>query len=55
MVSHQPARFGGHRRCGSGDMMFVVVEGQDSTCPCFYVNIYIYIYIYKYVNIYLDR
>ena len=33
MVSHQPAKFGDHRHCGSGDMMPVVVEGQDSTCP----------------------
>ena len=33
MVSHQPAKFGGHRHCGIGDMMFVLVEGQDSTCP----------------------
>ena len=31
--SHHPAQFGGHRNCGSGDMMFLVVEGQDSTCP----------------------
>ena len=35
MVSHDPAKFGGHRHCGSGDLMFLVVEGQDSTCPCF--------------------
>ena len=33
MVSHHPAKFGDHRHCGSGDTMFVVVEGQDSTCP----------------------
>ena len=33
MVSNHPAKFGGRRRCGSGDM-FVVVGGQDSTCPC---------------------
>ena len=31
MASHHPANFGSHRRCGSGDMMFLVVEGQDST------------------------
>ena len=30
MVSHHPAKFGGHRHYGSGDMMFVVVEEQDS-------------------------
>ena len=33
MVSHHPANLGDPRHCGSGDMMFVVVEGQDSTCP----------------------
>ena len=33
MVRHYPAKFGSHRHCGIGDMMFVVVEEQDSTCP----------------------
>ena len=33
MVSHYPATFDVHRHCGSGDMMFAVVEEQDSTCP----------------------
>ena len=33
MVSHGSAKFGGHRHCGSGDLMFLVVEGQDSSCP----------------------
>ena len=28
MVSHHPANFGGHRHCGSGDMILIVVEGQ---------------------------
>ena len=28
MVSHHPAKFGGHRHYGSGDMMFVMVEVQ---------------------------
>ena len=32
MVSHHPAKFGGPRRCGSGDLIFLVVEEQDSTC-----------------------
>ena len=32
MVSHHPAKFDGHRHCGSGDLMFLVVEEQDSTC-----------------------
>ena len=35
MVSNHPAKFGGQRHCSGGDMMFLVVEGQDSTCPCF--------------------
>ena len=35
MVSHHPTRPGGHRYCSSGDMVFSVVEGQDSTCPRF--------------------
>ena len=37
MVSYHPslvtAIFWCFRNCGSGDMMFLVVEGQDSTCP----------------------
>ena len=33
MVSHHPAKFSGHRHCVSRDIMFIVVEGQDSTCP----------------------
>ena len=33
MVSHNPAKSDGHRHCGSRDMMFFVVEGQDSTIP----------------------
>ena len=33
MLSHHPAKFGNHSRYGSGDMMFAVVEGQDSACP----------------------
>ena len=32
MVRHHPVKFGGHRHCGSGDIMFLVVEEQDSTC-----------------------
>ena len=32
MVSHQPTKFGSHRHCGSGDIMFLVIEVQDSTC-----------------------
>ena len=32
MVSEHPARFDVHKHCGSGDITFVVVEEQDSTC-----------------------
>ena len=32
MVSHHPGKFGDHKHCGSRDMMFLVVEGQDSIC-----------------------
>ena len=31
MVSHHPAKFAVHRHCGSGDIIFVVTEEQDST------------------------
>ena len=31
MVSHHPAKFGGHSRCCSGDMV-LVVEEQEPTC-----------------------
>ena len=41
MVSHHLAKFGGHRHCGSGDMMFLVVEEQGSTCPCFNIPLLI--------------
>ena len=33
MVSHHPAKFGGHRHCGSEDI-FLVIEGQDSRRSC---------------------
>lgn len=29
MVIHQPAKFGAHRTCDSGDKMFVVVDEED--------------------------
>ena len=32
MISHHPVKIGGHRHCGSGDITFLVVEEQDSTC-----------------------
>ena len=31
-ISHHPAKFCDHRCCGSRDLMFLVVEEQDSTC-----------------------
>ena len=34
MVGHHPAKFAAHMHSGSGDMIFLVVERQDSTCPC---------------------
>ena len=33
MVNHHPAKFGGSRHCGSGDMMLLAIEGQDFTWP----------------------
>ena len=35
MVSNQPAKYTGHRHCGSGDVMFFVVAEQDSTFSCY--------------------
>ena len=29
MVSHHAAKFGSHKHCGSGDIIFLVVEEQD--------------------------
>ena len=31
-VSHHPAHFGDDKRCNSGDITFLVVQEQDSTC-----------------------
>ena len=33
MLSHHPAKIGGHRYCGREDIMFIGDEGQDFTCP----------------------
>ena len=33
MFSHHPAKSGGLRHCGSGDVTFAVVEGQDFIYP----------------------
>ena len=32
MVSHHPAKFGSHSRCGSGDKMFRGAGEKDLTC-----------------------
>ena len=31
MVSHHPAKFGSHRYCGSGDIMFLVAKEENSS------------------------
>ena len=36
MVSHHPSKFDGLRHPGSGDIMFLAVEEQDSIC--FHLN-----------------
>ena len=41
MVSHDPAKFGGHRYRGSGDLMLSEVEGQDSILLQFVITIYL--------------
>ena len=33
MVSYHPVNFGGNEQCASGDIMFLVIEEEDSTCP----------------------
>ena len=35
MVSHNPARSGSRAHCGSDDIMFLVVEEEDSRCSSF--------------------
>ena len=35
MVTHRPAKFGDHRHCGSGDIMFLVAEEENSICSRF--------------------
>ena len=35
MVSHHPAKFGDHRHCGSGDIIFLVAEEENSRCSLF--------------------
>ena len=36
IVSHHSAKFGGHKHCGKGDEMFLVVQEEDSICFCNY-------------------
>ena len=36
MVSHHLAKFGEHRHCGSGDIMLLVAEEENSRCSRFY-------------------
>ena len=38
MVSHQPAKFGGHKQCESGHIMFLVAQEQDSTWPFIFAS-----------------
>ena len=35
MLSHHPAKFVGHRHCGSGDIMFLVAEEEN--CRCYHI------------------
>ena len=35
MVSHHPEKFGDHRHCGSGDIMFLVAKVENSRCSHF--------------------
>ena len=35
MVSQHPVKFDGHRHCGSGDIMFLVTEKENSRCSRF--------------------
>ena len=34
MVSQHSAKFGGHRHCGNGNIMFLVAEEENSRCSC---------------------
>ena len=36
VVSYHPVNFGGHKHCGSVDLIFLVVEWQNSTYPHFH-------------------
>ena len=36
-ANYNPAKCGGQRHCGSLNITFLVVRGQDFTCPCLYL------------------
>ena len=36
MITHHPVKFGDHGHCSSGEIMFPVVEEQNS--KCFHLN-----------------
>ena len=38
-----PAKFGGRRHCGSGDIMFLVAEKEDSRCSRFNPPLSVYL------------
>ena len=54
MISHHPAKFDGHRQCGSREIMFLVVAWQDSSAlayspppppsPLAPITVYLYLY-----------
>ena len=33
MMSYHSAKLGGHKHCDNGDLMFLEVKRQNSTCP----------------------
>ena len=43
LASHHLAKFGGDRHCGSGDIMVLVVEEEDSKCCRFNAPLLFYL------------
>ena len=39
MVSHHSAKFSDHRHCGTGDMIFLVAEEENSRCSRFNLSL----------------
>ena len=35
MVSHHPAKFGGYRNCGIGDIVFLFAKEENTRCSRF--------------------